>query len=183
MIGLLPTSLEVNGVDYKINSDYRVALLILSAFNDNELNEYEVLRVVIECLYVDEIPQDDIEEAYNKAVWFLDCGDTVSKPHNSKPVYDWEQDEQMIFSSINKVAGKEVRAVDYMHFWTFVGLFNEIGDGMFASVVNIRQKRNKGKKLDKSEQEFYKQNREIITLKKRYTRQEQEILDSLKDLI
>ena len=41
MIGILPESLEIDGVEYKIRSDYRVALLIFKAYNDNKLSDYE----------------------------------------------------------------------------------------------------------------------------------------------
>lgn len=186
MIGRLPTSLEVNGNIYDIRSDFRDCLTILQAFNDDELSDTEKQVVMLECLYVDweDIPQEDIVEAISKAIWFLNCGDTISDTHtNSKPVYDWEQDEQMIFSSINKVAGREVRALDYLHFWSFIGFFNEIGEGMFSSVVNIRSKKNKHKKLEKHEQEFYKENKNIIDLKRRYTNQELADLQALDEIL
>ena len=51
-----------------------------------------------------------------------------------------------------------------MHWWTFCGLFDEIGEGMFASVVNIRNKKAKHKKLEKYEQEMYKDYKHIIDL-------------------
>ena len=51
MIGILPKSLEINGNEYRIRSDFRVALLIFEAFNDSELNDYEKIRVCLECLY------------------------------------------------------------------------------------------------------------------------------------
>lgn len=37
MIGLLPTSLEIDGEQYEINSDFRIALLIFEAYADKEL--------------------------------------------------------------------------------------------------------------------------------------------------
>ena len=187
MIGRLPTSLEVNSKTYDIRSDYRDCLLILQAFSDEELTDVEKQTTMLECLYIDweDIPQEDVAEAIEKAIWFLNCGDVTnnSKNHNQRPIYDWEQDEQMIFSSINKVAGTEVRALDYMHFWTFIGLFNEIGEGMFSSVVSIRQKKNKHKKLEKHEQEFYRENKNIIDLKRKYTESEQKDLMALDEIL
>lgn len=52
--------------------------------------------------------------------------------------------------------------------------YQEIGDCLFAQVVRIRNKRNKGKKLDKAEQEFYRKNRDIIDIKVRYSKAEEE---------
>ncbi len=175
MIGKLPTSLKVNGIDRAIRSDFRVALLIFQAFNDPELSDQEKAWVMLECLYEDfeNMPPDDLEEACRQAVWFLDGGMVQEDVKPSKKVIDWEQDEQMIFSAVNKVAGKEVRAVEYMHWWTFLGYFNEIGECLLSTVINIRQKKNKGKKLEKYEQEFYRANKSLIDIKKRYTPEEQ----------
>ena len=182
MIGNLPKTLNVNNKEIPIRTDYRVALLILQAFNDVELNEYEKIAVMIECLFEEEI--EVTEELLNKAVWFLDGGqnsqDTII---NQKRVMDWEQDEQMIFSAINKVAGREIRNDDYLHWWTFLGLFHEIGEGLFSTVVNIRTKKNKGKKLEKHEQEFYKNNKNLVDLKTKYTEEEQKEIDRLKKLL
>lgn len=180
MIGRLPQSLEIDGKDYPIRSDFRDCLLILQAFSDVELTEEEKVRVMVECLYK-EIPEN-LEEAINQAVWFLNCGNTVGQPQTSKPLYDFEHDEQIIFASINHVAGKELRLEDYVHFWTFLGYFNEIGEGTFSTVVSIRSKKQKGKKLEKYEQEYYSKNKELIDLPTRYTQEEQEENKKLLDI-
>lgn len=166
MIGCLPKSLEVDGVSYPIRSDFRTVLLIIQAFNDAELSDFEKSVVCLECLY-EEIP-DNVEVALEKAVWFIDGGSLEKKQSQAK-VYDWEQDESIIFSAINKVAGFETREKEYMHWWTFLGYFCEIGEGAFSSAVSIRSKIAKGKKLEKYEKDFLKENKELITLKEKKT--------------
>ena len=89
----------------------------------------------------------------------------------------------MIFSAINKVAGCEVRSLDYLNWETFLGYFNEIGEGLFSQVINIRQKLNKGKKLDKVDKEFYKKNKEIIDLKPVLSEEEQRDKEEYEELI
>ena len=181
MIGSLPTTLTVDGVEYKINSDYKVALLIFQAYNDPELNDHEKAVVCIKCLY-DEIPENEAE-ALEKALWFLDGGDMPkSKPLPYK-LMDWEQDEQLVFSSVNKVAGYETRKAEDLHWWTFLGFFNEISEGLWNQVMNIRSKKAKGKKLEKYEQEFYNQHKEMINLKVKYSAQEQAEMDELNKLL
>ncbi len=185
MIGKLPTSLKVNGIDRAIRSDFRVALLIFQAYNDPELSDQEKAWVMLECLYEDfeNMPPDDLEEACIQAAWFLDGGMEHEDVKPSKKVIDWEQDEQMIFSAVNKVAGKEVRALEYMHWWTFLGYFNEIGECLLSTVINIRQKKNKGKKLEKYEQEFYRANKSLIDIKTRLSAEEQAERDYLNKLL
>lgn len=179
MIGVLPTSLTVDSRTYEINSDYRVALLILQAFNDPQLDDFAKCMVCLKCLYK-EIPQN-IDAAIERAVWFLDGGDNPKPEKSPKKLMDWEQDEQLIFPALNKVAGYEIRSVNYLHWWSFLGLFNEVGDGLYSQVMSIRAKKAKGKKLDKYEREFYITHRELIDLKPKLTaEEEQELKEELE---
>ena len=185
MIGVLPTTLSVDDVDYAIRSDYRVILNIFEAFADDELRDSEKVLVMLKCLYVD-VP-DDIEKAAEKAVWFIDGGGSEiatqsDKPQNKVKLIDWEQDEQIIFSAVNNVAGTEIRALEYLHWWTFLGYFNEVGEGLFSTVLNIRSKKAKGKKLEKYEQDFYKSHKDLIDIKKKYTEEEKEEMARINDI-
>jgi len=181
MIGCLPKSIEINEIEYKIRSDYRDCLNIITAFQDAELSAEEQFEVCLEVLYLnfESIPDSDIEEALRKAVLFLDCNREDEESSLEKQVYDWEQDEQIIFSAINKVARQEVRAVEYMHWWTFLGYFQEIGQGTFNTVVSIRDKKNKGKKLEDWEKDFVRENKSLVELKHKCSAEEQAIKDKL----
>jgi len=183
-VGELPTSLLVGGKKRAIRSDYRVALDIFEAYNDVNLNERQKETVLLVCLYVEpeKIEPDYYREALEKASWFLDGGRAYKEATNNKKVVDWEQDESMLFSAINRVAGKEVRAMRYMHWWTFLGYFAEMGECLYSTVLNIRSKKVKGKKLDKTEQEWYKANKDVVDLRTRYTEEEKAEMERLKAL-
>ena len=59
--------------------------------------------------------KDDIQEALEKAKTYLDggsCSGNDSKHQQAKKVMDWEQDEQIIFSAINKVAGTKLEQLN-----------------------------------------------------------------------
>ena len=122
MIGL-PTSLNVAGEEYPIRTDYRVILTIFAAFNDPNLNDREKFTVCLNCLY--KVIPANYEEAMKQAMWFID-GAELPGNGSSVRLMDWEQDEGMIFAAVNRVAGKEIRAVEYMHWWTFLGFFYEL---------------------------------------------------------
>lgn len=183
MIGELPTSLEGSGIRYPIRSDYRVALIIFQAYDDPELTQQEKHMTCIRCLYEDwtQITSDDLVEALKAAFWFLDGGDMPKYEQHVK-TFDWEQDEKMIFSGVNKVAGQEVRADEYLHWWTFLGYFSETGDGMLSTVMNIRSKIAKGKKLEKYEEEFVREHPELIELRRKLTKEEQAEIDFVNSL-
>lgn len=181
MIGILPKSLKIGDTEYNIRSDFRVALLIFEAFNDTELTDSEKIKVCLECLY-EEVP-DDMETSYKKAVWFLDGGDIPKSKPLRKKTFDWKQDESIIFSAVNKSAGFETRSAEYIHWWTFLGYFSEIGDGLFSQVLNIRSKKAKGKKLEKWEFEFFSEHRELIELKQVYSAEEQAEIERLNAIL
>lgn len=185
MIGWLPDSLEINGTSYDIRTDFRDILVIMQAFNDSELLPDEKYAVMLEILYKDSeaFQETDFTEAIRQALWFLDCGQVEEDNKPPAKVMDWEQDESIVFPAVNKVAGQEVRAVKYMHWWTFMGYFMEIEDGTFSTVLAIRQKKAKGKKLEKWEQEFYRNNRKLCDIKKKYTAEEQEEIDYWNKLL
>ncbi len=185
MIGKLPKELEVNGVMRSIQSDFRIALLIFQAYNDSELSDWDKTIVMLDCLYddFDSFSQNDIQDAMDKAVWFLDGGKELEETKQPRKLIDWEQDEQIMFPAINKVAGYEIRSTEYLHWWTFLGFFYEIGEGLFSTVINIRQKKVKGKKLEKYEQEFYRDNRQLIDIAVRYSEEEQAEIDRLNKLL
>lgn len=186
MIGILPRSLIVGGVEYPIETDFRNILVFLAACNDPELTPENQMEILLKRLYRDgyqKIPKEHLEEAMKKASWFVDCGQEEDRKKPPKKLVDWEQDEPILFPAINKVAGKEVRSQEYIHWWTFMGYFMEIEEGTFSTVLGIRQKKAKQKKLEKWEQEFYRNNRNICDLRKRYTAEEQAEIDYWNKLL
>ena len=183
MIGVLPESLTVGGNSYPIRSDYRNVLQVFEAFNDPDLDCAEKWIVAIYLMFADfTCPEDvetavqggfDVKEATDQLMWFFRAGEGESKD-TERPTYDWIKDEQMIFSAVNKVKGGEVREADYMHWWTFLGYFNGIDEGIFSFIVSIRSKLNNGKKLDKNEKEFYRKHKNLIDIKPQKSQQELE---------
>ena len=166
MIGELPKSLEVGGEQWEIRSDYRNILRIFEALEDPELKDSDKLYVTLVRLYVDfnKMPQSIYKEAYEKASKFMECHDRTDDKKNQK-IISWEKDEHMIFPAINAVAGCEVRAVEYMHWWTFLGYFESVdNESLWSFVLSIRQKRARGKKLEKHEQEFFSKNKSLCSI-------------------
>lgn len=80
-------------------------------------------------------------------------------------LFDWDKDEHIIFPEINKAAGQEVRQIPYMHWWTFLGYFSSIGEGLFSTVINIRSKKAKGKKLEKWEKDFMREHKKLVAIR------------------
>ena len=182
MIFDLPTALEVGGRSWDIVTDYRDVLRVLMAFEDPELSEAEKAHVCLYNLYVDleDMPQELLQAAFDAAIRFIDHGE--GSDHGPRTM-DWEQDAPLIFPAVNSVAGCEVRALDYLHWWTFLGYFMEIRDSTAATVFSLRQKKARGKKLEKWEKEFWEQNAAICKIRTWYTEDELAEQERLKKII
>ncbi|MCI8594117.1 MAG: hypothetical protein HFF09_02535 [Oscillospiraceae bacterium] len=171
----LPEKAKINGRLYAIHADFRDVLDILTRLNKEEADAQTRLYVALALFYegFEAMPERDYQEA---AVWlmtFLNGGEE-DKGKPGPKLLDWEQDAGLIVSGVNKVAGREVRAMPFCHWWTFLGWFSAVGEGSLATVIGIRDKRRRGKKLLDWEQEYYREHREQVDFQKHYTDEEVE---------
>ena len=185
----LPTSVVANGHEYKIRTDYRVVIELLTALSDPDMQgdseaETEMIRaeLVTGILFEDEIQRGDLEAALNAASAFIDMG---IEEGNKNPIrlMDWEQDARIIIPAINNVAGFEIREKEYLHWWTFLSYYMGIGECTFSHIVGIRSKKIKGEKLMDWEQKFIKENPDMVLLHEKLTDEEKAERDAEMDEI
>ena len=179
----IPTTIVIDDMEFPIRcrGDYRMVLDCFSCLNDFDLDKQERLYAALIIFYEDFNDLSDffgmdkdlisklIKEMYN----FMQCEET---PMHSMPykVIDWEKDSQLVCSAVNKIAHVEVRSVEYLHWWTFMGYFSEVGESVLSTVVNIRNKIKRGKKLEKYEREFKAHNPHYFTWDSRTTQQRED---------
>lgn len=163
----LPFSISVNGQDFSIRErgDFRMVLDCFNALNDIEMDKQTRILTCLIIFYEDlnsfeDIQEhaEDIEELVKKMMEFFNVNQPESGRVVNYKLIDWEQDAPMICSAVNNVAGKEIRAEEYLHWWTFLGYYMAVGESALSTVVGIRSKLMKGKKLEKYEQEFKRDN-------------------------
>lgn len=170
----LPTSAEIGGKTYPIHADFRDILNIFKYFDDPRKPDYIKWRIAIALFYEGEIPEKDYQEAMEFLADFIACGEKDESP--GPKLLDWEKDARLIVADVNKVAGEEIRTLPFLHWWTFVSYFNAIGEGQLSTIVSIRDKRRRGKKLEKWEQDFYKNNKKAIDMNPQRSNKDDEIL-------
>lgn len=159
----IPTSIKIGEKYYNIrnNGDYRMILDCFAALENIELTEQERLLVSLIIFYEDLSGIndlcifEDVTEAVRGMYWFFNCGsDSTQNNHTNYKLVDWEQDSQLIAAAVNNVAKKEIRAEEYIHWWTFMGYYASIGECPLSTIIGIRDKIIRGKKLEKYEREF-----------------------------
>lgn len=180
MIYELPVSVQIRDAEYPIRSDYRAVLDICAALSDPELDDRSKAFAALTIFYpgFEDIPHECYEEALKQCFWFINCGSDEDQTRKAPKLMDWEQDFPYIVAPVNRVLEKEIRAVKYLHWWTFIGAYYEIGDCLFSQIVRIRDMKARGKKLDKADMEFYRHNQDLIDLKTTYTEHEESVLNS-----
>ena len=167
----LPETAVIGGVEYEVNTDYRDVLDVLAVLNNPDDSEYMRWLTAIALFYVGEIPPENEQEAMEYLAEFIAYAEKDAAAPGPVLV-DWEQDAQAIVADVNKVAGMEIRALPYLHWWTFLSYFQAIGEGQLSMRVSIRDKLRRGKKLESWEQEFYRENKKSIEIAKRYSEDE-----------
>lgn len=176
----LPTSIEISGALYEIRSDYRAILDICMALSDHELDDRDRAYVALDIFYpeLENIQLEHYQEAVDKCLWFINGGQEDNGPKSPR-LMDWKQDFQYIVAPVNRVIGQEIRAMSYLHWWSLLSAYMEIGgDCTFAQIVSIRDKQARGKKLEKHEQEWLRRNRHLVDFKRKYTQEDDEIFNA-----
>ena len=167
----LPRQTVIGGRTYHFYADFRDILEIFSYLQNPDLPEFLKWSIALGLFYEETVAEEDMAEAAEYFRSFINCGGQEEK--NLGPqLIDWQQDAQDIISDVNKVAGKEIREVPFLHWWTFLGWFHAIGEGQLSSLVTIRDKLNRGKKLEGWEQEYYRRNQSRVSLRKKYSAEE-----------
>ena len=178
----LPTRAQIGGQMYELHCDYRDILELFSYFQDPDLPEYLRWRIALALFYEGQIPEEHRQEAIQYLARFLNGGQEASRTPAPK-LLDWQQDAQIIVADINKVAGQEIRSLPFVHWWTFLSWFHAIGEGQLSTLVSLRQKLRKGKKLEDWEKAYYRENRQKVDLQPHYSRAELDHRAALERLL
>ena len=173
LIDGLPTAVEIDGLEYELNTDYRVGLQIMTAFEDPELTGFEKQAVMLQLLYP--VIPPDTRQAAELAVKFLNCGQNPQpgdKEADTTRYYSWSQDSRYIMSAIEQTYHVDLSAAN-LHWWRFSYMFLDLHeDCFFRRLIYLRKQKAKGK-LTKEEKEWYYSMREVVDLPEIYTSEEQ----------
>ena len=176
----LPTSTIINGNEIPFNADFRDIIKIMAILNEPNLLEIERVEIALEMFYNDNKYSEDIDTAISEMMFFISCGvDDDNSKTSEKPLYDWEQDFNIIIAPVNRTLGYDCRGTEFLHWWTFLSAFMEMGECTLNTYMGIRDKLNKGKKLEKWEEKLYRDNQNAIRLKPKYDDETQRIMDEI----
>lgn len=134
-----PQTVEIDGEAYGIRWQYYIILNILKTLQDEELNEWIRINLVLDLFFVDRIPED-IVQAFGAMMAFINAG-TWSNGYvgheELQTCMDWDIDAPFIWASMKQ-------AYPYWdwsqaHWWEFKAAFDSLpDDAKINSVIRIR---------------------------------------------
>ena len=176
----LPTTVTVSGTEYPVRTDFRVILEIFVMLEDPNLSDSDKTEALLRMFYEDRPPAKDTEAALSAFRAFVDPG-AQSNPSSlrasantgvatrnssakrSPSLVSWSHDFPLLVGPVNHVLGTECRALKYLHWYTFLAAYIDMDPGcVFSQVLRIREKLRTGKKLEKWERDFLRQNPDLI---------------------
>ena len=172
----LSDTVPVSGAEYSVRTDFRVILEIFVMLDDPDLSDADKTEALLRMFY-SERPSDP-DTALQAFTDFVDPRHGSQSKKSSGRLIDWQQDFDLMVAPINHILGFECRAAEYLHWRTFLSAYLEIPpESVFARVLRIREKLRTGKKLEKNERAWYNKNRDLVHLKPKFSRAEEEIIN------
>ena len=173
----LPATVEIDGRSYGIRADFRVILEIFVMLDDPNLTDADKTEAMIRMFYI-ERPSDP-EAAITAFVSFADPRGSGNKEKPHTRLISWSQDFDLMVAPINHILNAECRSLPYLHWRTFLAAYLEIPpESVFARVLRIREKLRTGKKLEKYERSWYNRNRDLVHLKPKFSKKEEELIEA-----
>lgn len=136
---IYPTKMEVNGIVYNIDTNYKTALACFKAIEDENIKDIERAIVVVSLLLGENVPLEDTKEALDKCAIYLRCGKEIN-PTTDDIDMDYFQDEKAIRTSIRQCYHINLNTEQNIHWWEY----NELIEGLTEETLlnRIREIRN-----------------------------------------
>lgn len=126
-----PETVLVDGVEYKVVTDFREWIKLYDLLNDDDIDEYIKANIMLEW-FDGEIPPN-IEEALKALGRFLaayelydDTKKGKSKGRLDVPAFSFSEDAKDIYSAFLNYYDINIQNIDYMHWYEFRTLFDTL---------------------------------------------------------
>ncbi|EPS55303.1 TPA: bacteriophage Gp15 family protein [Clostridium botulinum] len=167
LIDLVPTTIEIEGGEYEINSNFRVSILFELLMQDNSISEENKIIQALQ-LYYPVIPPN-INLAVDKMLWFYRCGKDIlpskgTGKGKSTQIYNFEYDDDYIYSAFLDQYRIDLQDIEYLHWWKFKAMFKALKeDNEIVKIMGYRSM-DLSKIKDKEEKNYYRKMQELYKI-------------------
>jgi hypothetical protein len=187
LIDLLPLKVNIDGVEYDINSDFRTSMLFELMMADNDLDDKGKIEQAL-LLYYPKIPIN-INLAMDQLLWFYRCGKDIIKSKSiakgkgkSTQIYDFNFDDDYIYSAFLDQYGIDLQDAN-LHWWKFKALFKSLKeDNEIVKIMGYRSM-DLTKIKDKDEKVRYKKMKDLYKIQSHASKNETEKLESIENAL
>ena len=140
LFGEYPTNVEINGIKYPVETDFRLMMRLEITIQTTAKAELgKALLPIIQEFYRNNVPRD-ADAAVRGMILFYRCGDSSErkKPTKRERCYAFDADQKYFISAFRSEYGIDLAAVK-MHWWEFSALFSGLGEN--TELVRIMQYR------------------------------------------
>lgn len=162
-----PETVEVDGREYKVNSDYKDLIRINLLLIDDIFSQREKIEFVLNLFFINEIPNDH-RKAFEALMLFLhgyedsnleeekDILGNVVKSNQVERAYDFQVDAARIYSAFFQMYGLRLDSDLKMHWFIFKALMDNLNEGV-PQLVRIMEYRtmNLNEHMSKEQRGYY----------------------------
>jgi len=140
---MYPEYVEVEGKQYKINTDFRVAIECNRIAEDETIGDFERSLAIIYTLFGEEgiNTLEHHEKLLELAKKYLLCGKEYNEESNKKPDMDFIQDYSYITTSFMSDYHIDLDNCE-MHWWKFTDLMNGLSNSELGDCCILNRIRN-----------------------------------------
>lgn len=161
---MYPEYAEINGRQYKLDTDFNTALKCFEIIDDKSITDYERALAIIYLLF-DFVPTKNLDLFLDKARIFLQCG-IENVESNCQPDMDFVQDRKYISASFMSDYHIDL-SKEKLHFWQFVEYLEGLTEN--SALFRLRNLRNfdLSEIKDDKERSKYAEMQKKVELKKK----------------
>ena len=169
---MYPDTARINGVDYKMNTDFKVALECFKIIQDDTIEDEERTLAIIYKLF-GFIPDKDIDLFLDRSIKFLQCGETLEKQLSKEVDLDFFQDEKYITASFMSDYKIDLSKQD-IHWWQYINLIQGLTENSILSRVRYIRNYDLSEIKDNKERQKMIEAKNSVALKEKKTKKQLE---------
>ncbi|HBF2883460.1 protein gp15 [Clostridioides difficile] len=168
LVDILPESVEIDGKEYKINTDFRISILFEMLIQDNSISDEKKGENAL-LLYYPVIPANTTM-AIDKIIWFYSCGKKENNVDDGyqggagsskSQIYSYDYDDEYIYSAFLGQYGIDLQDIEKLHWWKFKALFKSLKeDTEIVKIMGYRAMDINGD-MPKAQKDFYRKMKKI----------------------
>lgn len=179
LIDVVPDTVEIDGVEYDINTDFRISIMFELLMQDSSISDGERISLALN-LYYPRIPHA-LDHAIEMMLWFYKCGKDVGKESagniggGTSRIYSFDHDAEYIYAAFLDQYGIDLQSIEHLHWWKFRALFKGLKeDNMISKIMGYRAIAIDDNMSD-NEKKHYREMKRIYALPDNRTEEEKQL--------